>query len=85
MADLFNLYLKTGVFPSVLKTVKVIPIFKKDSKLDYSNYHPVSLLSNIEKIPEKLIYRRLYTLLNSKNIIYDLQFGFTQHIVHLNP
>ena len=85
MADLFNLYLKTGVFPSVLKTVKVIPIFKKDSKLYYSNYHPVSLLSNIEKIPEKLMYRRLYTFLNSKNIIYDLQFGFTQHIVHLTP
>ena len=38
----------TGVFPSVLKTAKVVPIFKKDSKLDY-NHHPISLLSNIEK------------------------------------
>ena len=28
----------TGVFPSVLKTAKVIPVFKKDSKLDYNNY-----------------------------------------------
>ena len=51
----------TGVFPSVLKTAKVVPVFKKDSKLDYSNYHPISLLSNIEKIPEKLMYKRLYT------------------------
>ena len=50
LADLFNFSFITGVFPSVLKTAKVIPIFKKDSKLDYSNYHPVSLLSNIEKI-----------------------------------
>ena len=65
----------TGVFPSVLKTAKVIPVFKKDSKLDYSNYRPISLLSNIEKILEKLMYRRLYTFLNN-NIIYDLQFGF---------
>ena len=47
LADLFNLSFMTGVFPSVLKTAKVVPIFKKDSKLDYSNYHPVSLLSNI--------------------------------------
>ena len=78
MADLFNLSFKTGVFPSVLKTAKVIPIFKKDSKLDYSNYRPISLLSNIEKILEKLMYRRLYTFLNNKNIIYDLQFGFRQ-------
>ena len=30
----------TGVFPSVLKTTKVVPVFKKDSKLDYSNYRP---------------------------------------------
>ena len=78
LADLFNLSFKTGVFPSVLKTTRVIPIFKKDSKLDYSNYRPVSLLSNIEKILEKLMYRRLYTFLNNKDIIYDLQFGFRQ-------
>ena len=30
-----------GVFASVLKTVKVVPVFKKDSKLDYSNYFPI--------------------------------------------
>ena len=68
----------TGVFPSVLKTAKVVPVFKKDSKLDYSNYCPISLLSNIEKILEKLMYKRLYTFLNNNNIIYNLQFGFRQ-------
>ena len=47
----------TGVFPSVLKTAKVVPVFKKDSKLDYSNYRPISLLSNVEKILEKLMYK----------------------------
>ena len=49
LTDLFNLFM-TGGFPSVLKTAKVVPVFKKDSKLDYSNYRPISLLSNIEKI-----------------------------------
>ena len=63
---------------TVLKTAKVVPVFKKDSKLDYSNYRPISLLSNIEKILEKLMYRRLYTFLNNNNIIYNLQFGFRQ-------
>ena len=51
----------TTVFPSVLKTAEVVPVFKKDSKLDYSNYHPISLLSNIIKILEKRMYKRLYT------------------------
>ena len=41
LADLFNLSFMTGVFPSVLKTAKVVPVFKVDSKLDYSNYHPI--------------------------------------------
>ena len=36
LADLFNLSFMTGVFPSVLKTAKVVSVFKKDSKLDYS-------------------------------------------------
>ena len=78
LADLFNLSFVTGVFPSVLKTAKVIPIFKKDSKLDYSNYRPISLLSNTERILEKLMYKRLYTFLNRSNVIYNLQFGFRQ-------
>ena len=47
LADLLNLSFMIGVFPSVLKTAKVVPVFKKDSKLNYSNYRPVSLLSNI--------------------------------------
>ena len=78
LADLFNLSFMTGVFPSVLKTTKVVPVFKKDSKLNYSNYRPISLLSNIEKILEKLMYKRLYTFFDYNNIIYDLQFGSRQ-------
>ena len=76
LADLFNLSFMTGVFPSVFKTAKVVLVFKKDSKLDYSNYRPISLLSNIEKILEKPMYKRLYNFLNNNNIIYNLQFGF---------
>ena len=47
-----------GVFPSILKTAKVVSVFKKDSKLDYSNYRPISPLSNIEKILEKTVFIR---------------------------
>ena len=65
-----------GVFPSVFKTAKVVPVFKKDSKLDYSNYRLISLSSNIEEVLEKLMYKILYTFLNNNNIIYNLQFGF---------
>ena len=68
----------TGQFPSVLKIAKVIPIHKKQSKVDYANYRPISLLSNIEKIIEKLMYKRLSNFLDINNLIYSLQFGFQQ-------
>ena len=76
--NFFNLSFMTDAFPSVLKTAKVVPASKKNSKLDYRNYRPISLLSNTEKILEKLMYKTVYTFLNNNNIIYNLQFGFTQ-------
>ena len=78
LADLFNLYLMTGVLSSVLKTAKIVPVFKKDSTLDYSNYRPISLSSNAEKILENREYKRLYTFLKSNNVIYNLQFVFRE-------
>ena len=68
------------VFPFLPKTAKVVRVFKKDSKLDYSNYPPISLLSNIGKLLEKLMYKRSYTFLNN-NIIYNLQFGFRKYYI----
>ena len=44
-----------------------INITNNNEKKD-SNYRPISLLSNIDKIIEKLMYKRLYTFLNN-NII----------------
>ena len=75
-ADLFNLSFTTGAFPTLLITAKLIPIHKKDSKLNFTNYCPISLLSNLDKILEKRIHSRLSTTLSIKNIIYPLQFGF---------
>ena len=59
----------TGQFPSVPKIAKVIPIHKKHSKVNYTNYRPISLLSNIEKITEKLTYKRRSNFLDISNPI----------------
>ena len=39
LSEIFDISFSSGVFPSILKTAKVIPVHKKDSKLDFSNYH----------------------------------------------
>ena len=44
MANIFNLSVVTGVFTSALKLAKVIPIYKKKSKLTCSNYRPIYLV-----------------------------------------
>ena len=48
LSELFNLSFLIDVFPSILKSSKVIHIFKKESKLKCSNYLPISLFSNID-------------------------------------
>ena len=69
----------SGVFPSALKLAKVVPVHKKDSKLNFSNYGPISFLSNLDKILEKLMYIIIYKFFNNNNLFYPLQFGFTQN------
>ena len=76
LVSIFNLSFSSGVFPSQLKTAKVCPVFKKGSHLLLSNYRPISLLSNINKLLEKLMHSRLYKFLSDFNCIYSLQFGF---------
>ena len=46
--------------------------------IGYSSYRPISLLSNIEKILEKLTYKKLYTFFDNSNFIYELHFRFRQ-------
>ena len=76
LKTIINMSFATGTYPDQLKVAKVIPIFKKGDKLLVSNYRPISLLSNINKIFEKLVYSRLYSFLELHNCIYELQFGF---------
>ena len=63
-----NLAFEEGVYPSCLKLVKVLPIFKSGSKTVPENYKPILLLSNINKIIEKAIYSRLYSFFSKFNI-----------------
>jgi len=78
LSSIFNLSFSSGIFPNILKVANIVPIHKKESKLLVSNYRPISLLSNIDKILERLMYNRLYNFLDKSLVIYDLQFGFRQ-------
>ena len=65
-----------GTFPSKLKMAKVIPIFKSDDNTDPNNYRPISLFSCFHRIFEKLVYKRMKSFIEEKNILSTSQYGF---------
>ena len=73
---LINLSFETGIFPDALKLASIIPVFKKGDPLQCTNYRPISLISNISKIMEKLVHHRLYIFLENNKVLFDEQFGF---------
>ena len=77
LSNIINLSFTTGIYIDKLKISKIIPIFKKKgSNLLCENFRPISLLSNINKIFEKIMHKRLYDFLETQGTIYILQFGF---------
>lgn len=79
LAHAINLSLEQGTFPENLKLSIVKPLFKKGSSNQINNYRPVSLLTIFSKIYEKVMYKRLYSFVESYNIISDEQNGFRKN------
>ena len=71
-----NKSLTEGTFPSLLKYANVCPIFKKNDKTKCANYRPISLLSNVSKIFERVVYNRVEHFLIEHDILYPHQYGF---------
>ena len=76
LSHVFNLSFSSGVFPSDMKIAMVIPLFKNGTKSDFSNYRPISLLSQFSKILEKLFNTRLQNFLTANEILSNCQYGF---------
>lgn len=54
----------------------VTPIFKKGDTNIINNFRPISMISNIAKIFEKITKERLVTFLESNKVIHQSQYGF---------
>ena len=79
MNNLINLSFTTGTFPNIAKTAKIVPLYKKENKLECNNYRPISLVSNIGKLIEKLLHKRLYSFMDQSKCLFGSQFGFGPH------
>ena len=69
--------MRTGIFPSEWKMAKASPIFKKGKANDPNNYRPISVISTVAKIFEKVIFEQPYNYLSSNNgFLTYCQSGF---------
>ena len=90
LKKIFNRYFDVGRYPNICKIGKVTALSKGGDKFDRDNFRPITVLSQINQVFEKIIKGRLCSFLNDINFITDFQFGFrknhsTSHgIGHLN-
>ena len=80
LAHIINLSLEKGIVPDQMKIAKVIPIYKSKESDQMKNYRPISLLPSFSKILEKIVYNRLYTYLQEKQLLYKSQYGFRKNL-----
>ena len=77
LSKMFNLVYNVGCIPFEWKTSNVVPIHKKDNKSDIKNYRPISLISLVMKVFERIMYEEL--LNRTENKIDPRQHGFLKN------
>ena len=76
LAELFNKCLKESYFPDCSKVSSVVPVFKNVGERSTSkNYRPVSLLSVVSKVFEKLVNNRIVDHLEKCGLFSDFQYN----------
>lgn len=75
---IYNTIFETGVYPDHFKEAVVTPIFKSGNKTSLENYRPISLISNLNKILEKIIKTRMTSYLKKYKLISEFQYGFQE-------
>ena len=76
LSHLVNNSFMSGRVPDFLQIAKVCNIFKSGNNADFTNYRSISVLPNVSKIFEKLVYIRLFNYLSQHSILSDNQYGF---------
>lgn len=76
LCKLFNMSLDRVTYPDSLKLARVIPVHKSGPKNILQNFRPISILSCINKVYEKIIHSRLSSFFDHCHLLSINQFGF---------
>ena len=83
---LINLSFSNGIFPDLLKSSNIIPIFKREENQGCNHYQPIRLISNLHKLMEKVVLPRIYSFPEKNFLLFERQYGFqnklsTNHVL----
>ena len=80
LSKLFNASLNTSNIPDDWKCARVTPVYKdKGDKSDVSNYRPISVISHLSKVFEKLVHKQLLNYFQENNYISIDQSAFLKN------
>ena len=81
LSYIINQSLFSGIFPDRLKIAKVIPLYKNNDEPedDFQNYRPISILTGLSKVFEKIMNLQLTQYLNVNGKFAPNQYGFRKN------
>ena len=85
--QLCNISIKLNSFPRSCKIAKVKPVFEEGSKTDPLNYHPISLVTLLSNIIERIVHDQTEESLNNNKVLHRFKSGFwktTRHTFQWN-
>ena len=81
LTEILNTSIRLGTHPSNQKFAKITPVFKSDDDTDTNNYRPISLLSNFNRVFEKIICNRLTRYIKNTNFCIPHNTAFVRGIL----
>ena len=69
-----------GVWPDAFKTAEVVPIHKSKEKFKPGNYRPISIISNLAKVFQKILHIKLSNFILKCGLLSKNQYGFLKKL-----
>lgn len=76
LEHIYNFSFSNGVFPTLWKHAKIIPLPKKHDTNNVADFRPISILPTLSKIFEKIIHSQIISYMNTYNLFNPFQSGF---------
>ena len=77
MTQITNMFIDNNCYPNDLKLAEVSPVFKQKDNLDKENDRPLSVLSHVSKVFERIMYQQIEDFMKDK--LSNLLPGFRKN------